>query len=212
MIEHVYKNLESPDWEVAVVTDDARIENTVQNFGGKAYRVDDDVISGTLRIQLAYKRYFEDKNFEYIINIQGDEPLIKKSHVTNLLKEHERSDSDIATLFNKREVDSEFHSPHNVKIAMNEDNGRCLYFSRSAIPHSVNSKNHSWNHHVGVYSYKAKALEKFACLEKSKLEMLENLEQLRALENGMSIYAFEVKDKLIGVDTPEDILKVEQML
>lgn len=223
MIQRVLQNMtnfvcDSIEFESYVVTDDQRIEDHVKSFGGNVVRVDDDVISGTLRIELAYSRFFRNKNFDLVINVQGDEPLLLKEEIIKISQYHLNSEFDIATMVKKNfNFDENFKDPNKVKAVISELDGKALYFSRSPIPfkrdqNAKNVENDFWFLHIGVYSYRPSALLKFSTLKESRLENLEKLEQLRALENGLTIGAIETKSILLGVDTPEDIIKVENLM
>lgn len=221
MIQRVLTNcLEArhPDYqfEAFVVTDDDRIENHVKTFSPNVVRVDDDVISGTLRIELAYERYFKAKGFDLIINVQGDEPLLGGQELVGLAEFHLKSPFDITTLVKKLPgFDQVFQDPNKVKVAMSEETGRAFYFSRSPIPYKREqsaSDQDYWFLHIGVYSYKPAALFQFSKAPESRLEYLEKLEQLRALEIGLSIGAYPTTSTIMGVDHPEDIKKVEEVL
>ncbi len=222
MISRVLTNMsnfdcDSIEFDSYAVTDDDRIENHIKDLGGNVVRVDDDVISGTLRIELAYSRFFKNKKYDLVINVQGDEPLLKKSEIIELAKFHLNSKFDVTTMVKKNyEFDENFKDPNKVKAVVSEVDGKALYFSRSPIPfkrdQNKDPKNDFWFLHIGVYSYRPEALVKFSTLKESRLENLEKLEQLRALENGMTFGAIETKSILLGVDTPEDISKVEKIL
>lgn len=214
MIQRVFENCKLSGLECAVVTDDDRIEEHVHSFGGKALRVDDDVPSGSERIALAFERYYKDKNFEIVINVQGDEPLLDGAILNELAKFHSESEFEMATLIRPRSSKEEdFSNPNVVKAVFSHESQRCLYFSRASLPYSRDKiADYTWYHHIGVYSYKAHALEAFVKLKESHLERMERLEQLRALENGMRIGAVVSDQKLVGVDIPEDIKKVEEVL
>lgn len=216
MIERVYENALTSGFETFVVTDDERIETAVKQFGGQVLRVDDDVETGSERIILAFERYLKQQNVQYIINVQGDEPLLKGNELKSLIDYQKDSGVDIATMVRKRssKEDSEaFKNPNVVKVIYEKDSGACFYFSRASIPFDRDQKNEfSWFQHVGVYSYSVNALMKFKNLRVSYYENLEKLEQLRALEAGLKFGAIETKLNLIGVDTPADIQKVEGVL
>lgn len=214
MIERVYKNCADSGFESAVVTDDQRIEDAVKSFGGKVLRVDDDVPSGSERIALAYERFLASKSPELVINVQGDEPLLKGDVLKELAQFHLKSDYEITTLIRERKASEEdYKNPNVVKAVWSEKSKQCLYFSRNALPFDRDQKNqHSWFQHIGVYSYRPKALSAFVQLPMGKLEDLEKLEQLRALENEMKIGAILTQQKLMGVDVPDDIQKVEGAL
>tara|TARA_Y100000780_G_scaffold159130_1_gene144179 strand:+ start:59377 stop:60168 length:792 start_codon:yes stop_codon:yes gene_type:complete len=231
MIERVYKSCSSLSSllkeqksiknlaiDVAVVTDDDRIEDHVNGFGGKVIRVDDDVPSGTERIFLAYQREYAAQTsgaeYEFIINVQGDEPLLQREDLLDLLDFHLRHPQfHITTLLRKMDDFTGFKDPNRVKAVYNAQDGQCLYFSRSPVPYAREEKDlKNWHLHIGVYCYKAQSLEDFCSLDEGELEKIERLEQLRALGAGMRIGATIINHELIGVDTPEDIERVEGVL
>lgn len=204
-------------FDAFVVTDESRVEEHVKTFSPNVVRVDDDVISGTLRIELAYARYFKEKSYDLVINVQGDEPLLEGSDLARLAEFHLSKNVEITTLVKKHMAfDEVFRDPNKVKVAMSETTGDAFYFSRAPIPFKrdagVDAKNDYWFLHIGVYSYKPEALSAFAKAPVSRLEDLEKLEQLRALEMGMKIGALETRSVIVGVDHPADVLKVEEVL
>lgn len=220
MIQRVYENCakaQSNEIEFisAVVTDDDRIEEHVNSFGGRVLRVDDDVQSGSERISLAYERFYSDENVDLVINVQGDEPLLKCDLLEDIAKFHLNNDYEIATVVKKvNGLNGDFLDSNKVKAVFSPEIGKCHYFSRASIPFDRdqnNSQTH-WYLHVGVYSYRPESLKKFCAAGVSRLENLEKLEQLRALELGMSIGAIETNAVLLGVDTPEDIKRLEGVL
>ena len=217
MIQRVFENCTlkgvSPSFDIQayVVTDNQEIENHVKAFGGNVVRVDDEVESGTERIYLAFQKS-ADKEFDLIINVQGDEPLLTSAELERLVQFHLDSKFDIATLVKKNESIEEFKNPNIVK-AIVSPSGACLYFSREAIPYLKEEKDFSsWWQHIGVYSYRPKALQKFCESPLGVYEKTERLEQLRALEEGLSIGALVTNLNLMGVDTPEDIKKLAEVL
>jgi 3-deoxy-manno-octulosonate cytidylyltransferase (CMP-KDO synthetase) len=222
MIKRVLLNMSDitdPDieFDAYVVTDDSKIENHIKEFSSKVVRVDDDVISGTLRIELAYSRFFKDKSFDLVINVQGDEPLLLKEEIIKIAKFHLNSKFDIVTMVKKNfGFDENFHDSNKVKAVISDIDGRAFYFSRSPIPFKrdqvENQTEDFWYLHIGVYSYLPNSLVRFATLKETRLENLEKLEQLRALENGFSIGAIETQSILFGVDSPEDVAKIEKLL
>lgn len=197
-----------------VVTDDQRIEDHVQGFGGQVCRVDDDVSSGSERIRLAFQNYFGDRAWDFLVNVQGDEPLIAPESLVRLIEAHQKYNYDIMTMVKPQVGNREdFQDPNRVKAVYSQVSSQCFYFSRAPIPHHRDQETPvEWALHVGVYSYRPEALEKFCQAQNSRLESVEKLEQLRALELGLSLGAIEIQDQLIGVDTPEDIKKVEGVL
>lgn len=213
MIEHVYQNCAKSGFECAVVTDDDRIEAAVKKFGGKVLRVNDDVPSGSERIALAYERFYEGKA-ELVINVQGDEPLLQGESLKTLAEFHLKEKFDITTMVRPRKnTEEDFKNTNVVKAVLAEMSGQCLYFSRASVPFDRDQTSvYDWHQHIGVYSYRPEALKAFVKTPMAKLENLEKLEQLRAMEMGFSIGALKVNSILQGVDTPEDIEKVERYL
>lgn len=228
MIELVYTNAKESGFPVKVVTDHSKIEEEVLSFGGEVVRVDDDVHCGSDRIFLAYQRYFSSYSYKFIVNLQGDEPLLKGSDLKELINFHQRSSFDICTLIRPRhfEVDIEngpFYDPNVVKAIYNPINHQCLYFSRSPIPYFFaedkqqgkqleKNPKRCWYQHIGIYSYTTEALEKYIKSDYTQYQLTERLEQLRALEIGMRIGGKITTYDLIGVDTALDIKKVENIL
>lgn len=222
MIQRVLTNclkVSAPNFEfdAFVVTDDQKVEDHVKTFSPNVVRVDDEVISGTLRIELAYERFFKNKNYDLVINVQGDEPLLDSEDLARLAKFHLASSFDITTLVKKQMgFGGDFLDSNKVKVAMSEEDGKAFYFSRASIPFKrdqvTDSKNDYWFLHIGVYSYVPSALSKFSSHKETRLENLEKLEQLRALEIGLTIGALQTESFVIGVDVPSDIKKVEEVL
>ncbi len=213
MIEYVVDNCQASGYDYAVVTDNDEIETCVKGFGGNIVRIDDDVSTGSERIALAYQRYFADKKYKYIINVQGDEPLLSGKTIAEIGQAHLASHFDVYTGVKRRDFSEEgFTNPNVVKCVKSETNNQCLYFSRASIPYARDGKEHHWYHHIGIYSYRVEALLKFVDLEETHYEKIEKLEQLRLLENEITIGALNIEDELIGVDAPEDIQKIEGVL
>ncbi len=210
MIERVYKNMLASGFDTAVVTDNDKIEAHLKERKINYHRVDDNVISGSERIALALERFYEPDEYDVVINVQGDEPLLKKDSIKELAEFHANSHFDIATIIRPRNNDHEdFNNPNIVKAVYFQETGACPYFSRSGIPNNQRSENKKWFQHIGVYSYRPKALRDFTKTKPGIIESQESLEQLRALELGLSIGAIEKDIDLIGVDIPSDIAKVE---
>jgi 3-deoxy-manno-octulosonate cytidylyltransferase (CMP-KDO synthetase) len=214
MIQRVYENCLDSGFQTYVVTDHQGIEEHVKSFGGKVIRVDDNLPSGSERIALAYERVLKKENPDLIMNVQGDEPLLRGKVLKELAEFHSTSKFEIATLLRQRSVTEEdFQNPNVVKAIYSKINHQCLYFSRQSLPYDRDGgRDYFWFQHIGVYSYKASALSSFVKLPLATLEDLEKLEQLRALENNMTIGAILTDERLIGVDVPEDVKKVEKVL
>ncbi len=209
MIARVYEKAQQVEnVEVYVACDSQEVKNEIENIGGQAIITDPDLPSGTDRIYAAMKQI--GKDFEYIVNLQGDLPNVDPSIIEAAIAAISETDADIATVATIIEEEHEIDDPNIVKIAIalqKPDTGKALYFSRCPIPYSKN-KNHNYYHHIGIYVYKKEALEKFVQLQPSKLEHQESLEQLRALENDMQIAVKIVQGNPLSVDTAKDLENV----
>ena len=194
---------------VIVATDDERIAKAVAEYGYTAMMTRSDHQSGTDRIAEVVKN--SDPEIDVIINVQGDEPLIPTSAIDDLLElMRANPDHDMATIAVPADRDN--MTENNVKVVFGSD-GKALYFSRSMIPFARKGGVPDQVYlHWGIYAYRRVALEKFVQLPSGRLEKSEMLEQLRALENGISIYVLVKELESIGVDTPEDLEKAEQRL
>ncbi len=209
MIRHTYeKAAASMADTVAVATDHELIVNAVQEFGGTAVMTREDHQSGTDRIYEAAQQL----DCDIIINVQGDEPLIPTSVIDELITlMKSRPELEMATVAvpGRR---SDLDDPNKVKAVFGAD-GKALYFSRSMIPYLREGGEDTQVYlHWGIYAYRRSTLEKFVKLPPGKFEQCEKLEQLRALENGISIYVLTSNLQSIGVDTPEDLAAAEKRL
>lgn len=215
MIEHVLRNvklgLEGLEARVVVVTDDDRIEAAISKEWGEVARVDDDVSTGSERIFLAFERFYKNEKWDLVVNVQGDEPLLKGEILRDVVNFHLKSQFDVATLLRFRpERGEEFMDPNRVKAAFVKKNGACLYFSRAPIAFARESEDGlGWYLHIGLYSFRPQVLQKFVSLGEGELERVEKLEQLRLLENGYTIGATVTDAVLGGVDGPGDVAWIE---
>jgi 3-deoxy-manno-octulosonate cytidylyltransferase (CMP-KDO synthetase) len=212
MIRRVYEQATASGLsEVIVATDDDRIFAHVLDFGGKAVMTAGHHQSGTDRCFEAYKLH--DKPYEFIINIQGDEPFIKPEQIDLVASCFNRPNTQLATLVKKITTEEELFNTNAPKVVLS-NNGDALYFSRQAIPYCRNvpqdiwHKQHSYYKHIGIYGYRADILEQITQLPPSALELAESLEQLRWLENGYKITTALTEFETIGIDSPEDLEKV----
>ena len=215
MIVHVWeKAVESGIGPVLVATDNTEILNKIVENGGKAVLTEISHSSGSDRVFEAVERFDENKKYDLVVNLQGDMPLINPKIIKNLVKSVQSE--EITSLVSLAKLD-DIKEESNVKVAISWDkekntlklsSGKALFFSRLPIPH--NAKNY-W-HHIGVYAWKRDALFKFVQSPQSDLEISENLEQLRALEIGMSIRVIKTDFPTIGVDTFRDLEKVRSMI
>jgi 3-deoxy-manno-octulosonate cytidylyltransferase (CMP-KDO synthetase) len=214
MISRVYTQCIKSDLsEVVVATDDSRIFHHVKTFG-KVVMTGEHHPSGTDRCNEVAEKLTE--KFDYIVNIQGDEPFIDPKQI-NLLISLLNGHTQIATLIKKIESAEHLFNPNVVK-AVKGASGEALYFSRSPIPHVRGKEDKDWlNHqtyykHIGMYGYRADVLPKIAALKQGILEKAESLEQLRWLENGYSIQTAETNQETFGIDAPDDLKKAEEYL
>jgi 3-deoxy-manno-octulosonate cytidylyltransferase (CMP-KDO synthetase) len=187
---------------VIVATDDERIYNAVKAFGGNAQMTSTEHQSGSDRIAEIVNKNPE---IEIALNVQGDEPLIKPESIDKaieILLDDEKA--DISTLIRIIDNKKEINNPNVVKAVIDND-GNALYFSRSPIPFERNPDTAVFYGHIGLYAYRRESLLKMTKLPQSMLEKTECLEQLRALQNGMTIKTGIVDYKPIGIDTKEDL-------
>ncbi len=207
MIQRVYEGVVNSKYSpfTAVLTDDERIYSHIKEFNGNAFMVKGNFESGTDRI--AY--FAMDKDFDYIVNVQGDEPLIDSETIDKLVECAIQSNAEMATLVSKCDKE-EIDNPNTVKVVL-DNNNYALYFSRSKIPFNRNIYN-EYLKHIGIYIYSKDILTKLYQFSKTKLERAEGLEQLRALENGIKIKVCLTDKILIGVDTKEDLKQAERYL
>lgn len=212
MIQYVYQQTAKALNNVVVATDDKRIFDAVMNFGGKAVMTSEKHKSGTERCLEAAEIYREKNNlnFEVIINIQGDEPLIQPEIISLLANAFDEKEVEIATLVNKRNFSDELNNPNLVKVVKSKQ-GFAQYFSRNLIPFVRNEQeraNITFYTHIGIYAYRFETLQKICKLKLSNTENAEKLEQNRWLENDYKIKVLETEYQTIGVDTPEDLQKI----
>ena len=186
---------------VFVATDDDRIASHVSGFGGRVVLPRGDFQSGMDRIAAALDLLGEE--FAQIVNVQGDEPLIDAEAIDRVIETLQTTDADMATLACPLESDEELHSRDIVKVVAALDS-TALYFSRAPLAGA--------QRHAGLYGYQTAVLRALASLAPSPLERAESLEQLRALQNGFKIRLLQTNKPHLGVDRPEDVLRVEQEL
>lgn len=194
---------------IIVATDDERIFNAVKAFGGGVEMTSVNHKCGSDRIREVAERHPE---ISYIVNLQGDEPLIKPESIDSVAKNVQEDDNaDISTLIRVLTDEEEINNPNLVKCVV-DNNGYALYFSRSKIPFERNYGIATFYGHLGIYGYKREALMKMTSLEQTPLERTESLEQLRALENGMKIKTSVVDFVPVGIDTLEDLEKFKEII
>jgi 3-deoxy-manno-octulosonate cytidylyltransferase (CMP-KDO synthetase) len=195
---------------ISVATDDKRIYDFVKSLNFSVFMTPKACKSGTDRLAFVASRFL--KNCKNFINVQGDEPLIDPDLVDNLAKSLKKSKSVecITAAFPIKDKNS-INNPNIVKVVFDK-NMNALYFSRFAIPYNRDNSKIKYYKHVGIYGYKRKFLLDFSKSKSLPLEKAENLEQLRALGNGKKIKIILAKKDSVGIDSPEDIAKVEKYL
>ncbi len=215
MIQCVYDQVKSTAeiTEVVVATDDDRIEAEVIRFGGKVIRTLPEHPSGTDRCYEAYQKL--NQKFDFIINVQGDEPFIQPEQIRTLASIL-TPDVELATLIKKIEDEETLFNINTPKVVINTG-GKAIYFSRQTIPYLrqyPDKKNwllqHTFYKHIGMYAYRPDILAAITKLKPSALELAESLEQLRWLESGYAIHTAVTTIETVGIDTPEDLLRVTQ--
>lgn len=200
---------------VVVATDDVRIADAVMDFGGQYVLTDPEHRSGTDRCREALDLL--ETQYDAVVNIQGDEPFIDPRQINQVVELVSRNDTVLASLAKRIVDENELFSPNTVKVVMNRE-GNALYFSRNPIPFMRNLNREEWLHngvfykHVGIYAYKAEVLRQIADMQPTALELSESLEQLRWLENGMTIRMGITQSENVSIDMPEDIERAEQFV
>lgn len=190
-----------------VATDDERIMKAVSEHGGHAVMTRADHPTGTDRLAEVATAF---PDVDLIVNVQGDEPLIEPSLIDELVTSFEDdADLQMATVKTRMEDEAEIANPNNVKVVTDKA-GYALYFSRSVMPYPRNTGCPVYKH-IGIYAYKRDFLLNYAKMASTPLERAESLEQLRALENGYRIKVVETAAKFVGVDTAEDLAKVNEI-
>ena len=192
--------------DVIVATDSEEILGLCREHGWKAQMTSAECRSGTDRV----REVAQDLSADIFVNVQGDEPLARPEHLDALLSVM-KPGVEVGTVYTRCPAD-EVANPNSVKIVTALD-GRALYFSRAAIPHDRDRRGDvRYFKHLGFYAYTPQALDRFCQWPESELERAERLEQLRFLDHGVNLYAAETPFDTVGVDTEEDLLRVEQIL
>jgi len=211
MIQRVYEGAKKSTLisELIVATDDIRIIQEVQRFGGKAEITSDKHPSGTDRCAevLGPKR-----DYDVVINIQGDEPLVDARQLDSLIEAFRDSTVQIATLATENIGEEDLHNPNRIKVVL-DNSSNAIYFSRSAIPNSQNFSGNSFEvypflRHIGLYAYKSEVLMQITKLKPTALERIESLEQLRWLYNEFKIRVVKTDIETPNIDVPADVDKV----
>ncbi len=212
MIQRVVEGVEKSSLltHVIVATDDERIENHLKELGRNVLMTSESHPSGTDRCAEVISRMAA--QFDVVINIQGDEPLVDARQLDQLVSAFEDPGVEIATIASRNISVEDVANPNRIKLVVNK-NHEALYFSRSPIPNPVNAKGdpleeYPFLRHIGLYAYRTETLLKIASLPATKLEKIESLEQVRWLYHGYTIKVVETDIETPNIDVPEDVEKV----
>lgn len=199
---------------VVVATDHPEVAGTVERLGGTAVMTPPDCPSGTDRVARAVRvlERARGRRFKTVVNLQGDEPFIRPATIRAVarLLDRARPAGDLSTAVVPLADARRAGEPNLVKAVVAQD-GRCLYFTRAPAPYPARDAKPAYFQHIGIYGYTRAALARFVRLPPSPLERLESLEQLRALEDGMTIAAAVVADATIAIDTANDLARAARL-
>ena len=218
VIQHVYERVSKVLNDVIVATDDKRIHDVVEAFGGRVVMTSTEHRTGTDRCLEAYNNYGIEA--DVVINVQGDEPFIAEDQIKQLMQCFDNPQTDIATLIKPFPASTPFDvitNPNTPKAIINPQ-GQAVYFSRSVVPYMRGREKNEWTSlhtyykHIGIYAYRVEIVKQITQMPQTPLELAESLEQLRWLENRLTIQTAITNIETIGIDTPEDLLKAEQYL
>lgn len=215
VIQRVYEQVCQALETVYVATDDIRIFNCVEGFGGNVVMTSEDHKTGTDRIEEAVGKIGGE--WDVVINVQGDEPFIHKSQITSLCGCFDDPATQIATLGKPFESMDAAENPNSPKVVL-DNQDFAMYFSRSVIPYIRNVEKEDWIEqypflkHLGIYAYRRTVLGEITRLPVSSLEKAESLEQLRWLQNGYRIKVAVTNKETVGIDTPDDLKRAELFL
>lgn len=216
VVQWVYERAAQVFDAVAVATDDTRISDAVETFGGRAILTSPDHRSGTDRVREAYE--LSGEQADVIVNIQGDEPFVDPGQLRALAACFDDPATDIATIVRPfKGTYAELADPNKVK-AVRDDRGFALYFSRSVIPYTRGEAPEAWPGatpyfiHIGLYGYRSDVLARIASMPQSTLEKAESLEQLRWLQAGLRIRTATSDVVTVGIDTPADLEEARKLI
>lgn len=213
IVQHVFERAAEVFTDVFVATDDERIRNAVETFGGRVVMTRTDHRSGTDRCHEALCLLDPTGSYDVVVNIQGDEPFIDPSQLRCIRACFDDERTQIATLVKPYPCDTawqDLENPNSPKVVIDAE-GFALYFSRSVIPYlrgyeqTTWAAAHEYYKHIGLYAYRADVLHKITSLPPSPLERAESLEQLRWLQAGYKIKVEKTDVETIGIDTPDDL-------
>ena len=211
MILHVYEAAKKTNSEVYVATPDQKIIDVIDHNKGKAVLTSINHQTGTDRVYEVFKDHLNSEP-NLVINLQGDMPNIEPQAISDLIDYMQQGNCDIGTLASSFSSDDELANENNVKVAV-KDQLIAGKFSEAIDFFRVNKKKYeNYHHHVGIYAFTNKALVRYVSLKRSKLELERKLEQLRALENSMSIHVGYINSSPLSVDTKKDLIEVKKIM
>jgi len=212
MILHVYDAaIKSNVGDVYVATPDQKIVDTVKNFGGNVIKTSGNYETGTDRIFEVFKTTLNSEP-NTIINLQGDMPNIDPQAISNLVSYMNKNKCDIGTLASDFNSKTDIDNPNLVKVGVKEKLSNNIFLNVSDFFRTDNNSVYNLYHHIGIYAFTNKALIRYVGLKRSKLELERKLEQLRALENKMSIHVGYIKSSPLSVDTEDDLIEVKNLM
>ncbi len=218
MIQRVFEQASKSFETVYVATDDKRIARAIDDFGGKYIMTSRRHKSGTDRLAEAIEkiRELEGKDFDVVVNVQGDEPFVQPEQFEQIKKPFRFKRTQIATLAKPVINQEDIFNPNKPKVILNRKK-EAIYFSRSPIPFVRGKREQKWifQHqfykHIGLYAYRYKVLKEIAALERTPLEIAESLEQLRWIENGYKIRVELTEHETVSIDTKKDLERLEHI-
>ena len=212
IITHVFKKAEEANiGEVLVATEDIEIFNDVKQNGGQAILTKDTHKTGTDRVYEAFRK-FDSSNIDLIMNLQGDEPLMDKEDIRNLNNLMIKFKSRLGTLASKMTKKDLFENQNIVKVKTKENLNNTNFPEAIDFMRKISNKNENYYHHLGIYCYERETLKDFVSLDQSSNEIKNKLEQLRALDNKITINVALAKSSSIGVDTKEDYIAIKKIM
>jgi 3-deoxy-manno-octulosonate cytidylyltransferase (CMP-KDO synthetase) len=212
MILHVYNAArDSKVGEVYVATPDQKIIDVVKNEGGNAIKTSNKHETGTDRIFEVFNDNLN-KQPDIIINLQGDMPNIKPQAISDLVSYMKKGKCDIGTLASEFNLKEEIENSNVVKVTVESKLSNNIFLNALNFFRSDKNSKENLYHHIGIYAFTNKALIKYVNLKRTKLELERKLEQLRALENNMSIHVGYVETSPLSVDTEEDLIEVKKIM
>ena len=212
MILHVYEAaINSDTGDVYVATPDQKIIDIVENAGGNAIKTSNNHDTGTDRVFEVFKNNLKNKP-NIIINLQGDMPNIKPDAISSLVSYMKEGKCDIGTLASEFSSKDELKNPNIVKVEIKDKFSNKNFLNALNFFRKDEGSKGALYHHIGIYAFTNKALMRYVSLKRSKLELERNLEQLRALDNNMSIHVGYIKTSPLSVDTEEDLIEIKKIM